>query len=313
MDRLTSMAVFITAAEEGSLIAAARRHGLSASMAGKHVAAIEAELNVRLMQRSTRSLVLTEAGRAYHVRCKRIIEEYEEAKREAADAQETVQGVLRVAAPLTFGAMHLSDVMAGFLERHPGVTLEIMLSERYVDLLADGVDVAIRIGRLRDSDLVARRLAPCRMVFCASPGFLDQTGPLTTVEALRRAPRLAFSDAVSAGDWTLIDPEGKSHVIDGPVRLAANDMQMLLAAALRGNGVAYGPHFVFGLHIAAGNLIALLPEHRTSDLAIHMVYPTNRHVSLKLRSFVDYLAASLGSTPTPDTLTREATYHGVND
>jgi DNA-binding transcriptional LysR family regulator len=266
-------------------------------MAGKHVAAIEAELNVRLMQRSTRRLVLTEAGRAYYARCKRIIEEYEEAKREAGETQEIVQGVLRIAAPVTYGTMHLSDVMAGFMERHPGVTLEIMLSDRYVDLLAEGVDVAVRIGTLRDSDLVARRLASCRMVLCASHGLLDQIGPLRTVAELRRMPRLTFSDAVSAGNWTLIDAEGKSHVIDGPVRMVANNMQMLLAAVLRGNGVAYGPSFVFGAHIAAGDLVALLPDHRTSDLAIHAVYPTNRHVSLKLRSFVDHLAASLGSTP----------------
>ena len=303
MVRLTSMAVFVTAADEGSLVAAARHHGLSASMAGKHVAAIEAELNVRLMQRSTRSLVLTDAGRAYYVRCKRIIEEYGEAAREAGDAQELVQGVLRVAAPLTFGAMYLGDVMAGFLKRYSGITLEVLLSDRYVDLLADGVDVAIRIGRLRDSDLVARRLAPCRMVLCASPGFLEQSGPMNTLEDVRRAPRLAFSDAVSAGDWTLTDREGMSHVIDGPVRFAANNMQLLLAAALRGNGVAYGPSFVFSADIASGDLIVVLPDHRTSDLAIHVVYPTNRHVSLKLRSFVDYLAASLSSASTWDALT----------
>jgi DNA-binding transcriptional LysR family regulator len=297
MDRLTSMSVFALAAEEGSLIAAARRHGLSASMAGKHVAAIEEELNVRLMQRSTRSLVLTEAGRAYYARCKRILEEYEEARREAADTQETVRGVLRVAAPVTYGIMHLSDVMAAFLERHPGVTLEVHLSDSYVDLVAEGVDVAIRIGALRDSDLVARRLAPCRMVLCASRGLLDQIGPLKTVVQLRDLPRLTFRGAVSAGDWTLIDPSGQSHVIDGPTRMAANNMQMLLAAVLRGNGVAYGPSFVFDRHIAAGDLVALLPDHRTSDLAIHAVYPTNRHVSLKLRTFVGHLAASLGSTP----------------
>lgn len=170
MDRLTSMSVFVAAMEEGSLIAAARRHGLSASMAGKHVAAIEAELNVRLMQRSTRRLILTEAGLAYHIRCKRIIQEYEEAKREAGDTHGIVQGVLRIAAPTTYGIMHLSDVLAGFLDQHPGVTLQVVASDRYVDLLAEGVDVAIRIGTLRESDLVAKRLAPCRMVFCASCG-----------------------------------------------------------------------------------------------------------------------------------------------
>lgn len=290
MDRLTSMSVFVVAADEGSLIAAARRHGLSPSMAGKHVAAIEAELNVRLMQRSTRSLVLTEAGRAYYVRCKRILEEFEEAKRETADTQGTLRGTLRITAPVTYGIMHLGDVMAGFLERHPGVTLDVMLSDRYIDLIAEGIDVAVRIGRLRNSDLVAKRLAPCRMVLCVSRRLLDQAGPLQTVAELRQMPRLAFSDAVSTGDWTLIDSDGNSHLIDGPIRMAANNMQMLLAAALRGSGIAYGPSFVFEAHIASGDLVPLLPDYRTSDLAIHAVYPTNRHLSLKLRSFVDHLA-----------------------
>ena len=297
MDRLTSMSVFVAAVEEGSLIAAARRHGLSASMAGKHVAAMEAELNVRLMQRSTRSLVLTDAGRAYHARCRRIIEEYEAARHEASDAQDVVRGILRVAAPHTFGVMYLSEVIADFLEQHPGVTVEAILNDRYVDLVAERVDVAIRIGALRDSDLVARRLAPCRMVLCASPDFVDRNGPLATVEALRQAPRLAFSDAVSVGDWSVTDPGGTVYVINGPVRLAANSMQVLLAAALRGNGVVYGPSFVFAEHLMAGDLIALLPDHRASELAIHAIYPTHRHMPLKLRSFVDHLAASLRSAP----------------
>jgi DNA-binding transcriptional LysR family regulator len=295
MDRLTSMSVFVVAAEEGSLIAAARRLGLSASMAGKHVAAVESEMKVRLMQRSTRSLVLTEAGRAYYARCKRILEEFEEAKREAADTQDIVRGVLRVAAPVTYGTLHLSGVMAAFLERHPEVTLEVTLSDRYVDLVAEGIDVAIRIGALRDSDLVARRLAPCHMVLCASRALVEQVGPLRTVSELRGVPRLAFSGAVSAGDWTLIDPKGDSHLIDGPIRMTANNMQMLLSAVLRGSGVTYGPSFVFEAHIASGELVALLPDHRTAELAIHAVYPTHRHVSLKLRRFVEHLAASLSS------------------
>ncbi len=129
-------------------------------MAGKHVSAIEEDLNIRLMQRTTRKLSLTEVGQTYYARCKRILEEYEDANREAGDAQHSIRGVLRVAAPLTFGAMHMGDVVASYLDRHPGVALEIMLNDRYVDLLAEGIDVAIRIGRLLDSDLVARRLAP---------------------------------------------------------------------------------------------------------------------------------------------------------
>jgi len=293
MDRLTGMSVFVAAAEEGSLTAAARRHGLSASMAGKHVAAVETEMNVRLMQRSTRSLTLTEAGRAYYARCKRILDEYEEARREAADAQGTVRGTLRVTAPVTYGAMYLSDIMAAYVQRHPHVTLDVMLSDRYADLVPEGIDVAIRIGTLRDSDLIARRLAPCPMMLCASPELLDCLGPFETVGELRHAPRLAFSDAVSAGAWTVVDPNGQAHVIDGPIRMTANNMQILLAAAVRGTGVAYGPSFVFEPDLATGRLIALLPDHQTTDLTIHAVYPTNRQVPLKLRSFVDHLAASL--------------------
>lgn len=297
LDRLTSMAVFVAAAEDGSLSRAAKRFGLSASMAGKHVSAIEADLGVRLMQRSTRQLHLTEPGRAYFARCKRILEEYDDANREAADAQHSVSGVLRVAAPITFGAMHLGAVVASYLAQHPRVGVEIMLSDRYVDLLAEGVDVAIRIGRLLDSDLVARRLAPCRMVVCAAPSFLERHGAPTTPEHLRRAPRLAFSEAISSGDWTLTDPQGRTHVIDGPLRMAANNTQMLLAAAKAGAGVTYGPSFVFGEAIATGELVALLPDHKANDLTIHAVYPTRRHVSLKLRSFVDHLIASFGEDP----------------
>ena len=297
MDRLTSMAVFVAAADEGSLIRAARRFGLSASMAGKHVSAIEADLGIRLMQRSTRQLSLTDAGRAHFARCKRILEEVDDANREARDAQQTVRGVLRIAAPLTFGAMHLGDVLARFLDEHPAAAVEVMLSDRYVDLLSEGIDVAIRIGRLLDSDLVARRLAPCRMVFCASLDFLKRFGTPRTVEELRRAPRLAFSGAISTGDWAITDPRGQTHLIDGPARLAANNIQMILAAVLAGSGVAYGPTFVFGERIAAGDLIALLPDHRTSDLAIHALYPSARNISLKARRFIEHLIASFGGEP----------------
>jgi DNA-binding transcriptional LysR family regulator len=297
MDRLVSMAVFVAAVEAGSLVSAARRFSLSPSMAGKHVSAIEAQLNVRLLQRSTRMLKLTDVGQEYYLRCKRLLAEYEDANNEARDAQQTVRGVLHIAAPTTFGAMHLGSVIASYLAAYPDVAVETTLSDRYVDLLADGMDLAIRIGQLRDSELVARRLAPCRMVFCAAPSFLAQHGVPQTVAHLRRAPRLAFSEAVSAGDWTVTDPEGNPHLVDGTLRLVANNMQMLLAAALEGAGVAYGPTFVFGESIARGALRMLMPDHKTSDLAIHAVYPTKRHVSLNLRRFIEHLSANFGDVP----------------
>lgn len=304
MDRLLGMAVFVAAVEEGSLVGAARRFGLSPSMAGKHVSAIEDQLKARLLQRSTRKLTLTDVGQAYYLRCKHLLEDYEEANREAGDAQQSLRGMLRVAAPTTFGAMHLGGVIAAYLAAYPDVTVEMVLSDRYADLLADGIDLAIRIGQLKDSDLVARRLAPCRMVFCAAPSFLARHGTPESVEDLRTAPRLAFNDAVSAGDWTITDPHGTPHLLEGPVRLAANNMQILLAAALAGTGVAYGPSFVFGEAIAAGRLRLLLPDHATGELAIHALYPTKRHVSLKLRRFLEHLSASFRDVPPWDRVLR---------
>jgi DNA-binding transcriptional LysR family regulator len=292
-----SRGVFVAAVEEGSFAAAARRFGLSAAMAGKHVSAIEAELNTRLLQRTTRRLSLTDVGQTYYERCKRILEAFDEANREASDSQGTVRGVLRVAAPVTFGAMHLGEVVARYLEAHPLVNVEVLLGDRYVDLIDAGIDVAIRIGRLEDPGLVTRRLAPCRMVMCASPEYLARHGTPREPDDLLHAQRLAFSEAVSAGDWTLHDAGHRAHVIDGPCRMAANNMQMLLASALAGAGIVFGPTFVFGEHLRRGELVTLLPSYRAADLAIQAVYPSARHIALKVRRFVDYLAETFGNEP----------------
>ncbi|MFJ2363742.1 LysR family transcriptional regulator [Pseudomonas sp. NPDC087697] len=297
MDRFTSISVFVAAIEEGSLVAAGRRFGLSASMAGKYLSGLEAELNVRLIQRSTRSLSPTDAGRAYYARCKRIIEEFDEANHEASDANSAVRGTLRISAPVTFGALHMGEVIARFLEDHPHVNTEVLLDDRYVDLHTASIDVAIRIGRLPDSELIARPLAPCRMVICASPAFLAREGTPQVPEDLRHAPRLAFSEAVSAHGWTLSDAQHQTHVIDGPLRLRANNMHMLLSAALAGIGVAYGPTFVFGQHIASGSLVRLLPDFRATELTVHAVYPTARYVPAKVRKFIEYVATDFAGEP----------------
>lgn len=302
MDRLTGIGVFVAAVDGGSFAAAARRFGLSAAMAGKYVSAIETELNARLLQRTTRRLSLTDIGQDYYLRCKQILEAYEEANREASDSHGNARGLLRIAAPVTFGAMHLGEVVAKYLEDHPHVNIEVSLSDRYVDLLEAGVDVAIRIGRLPDSGLVARRLAPCRMVICASPDYLKRHGTPRGPEDLAQAQRLTFSEAVSVGDWTLTDAKHRAHVIDGPCRMAANNTQMLLAAALAGAGIAYGPTFVFGEQIALGKLVALLPAYHTSELTIQAVYPSARHMPLKVRHFLDYLVAAFGDEPPWDNM-----------
>jgi len=297
MDRFTCIAVLVAAVDEGSLAAAARRFGLSPAMAGKYVSALEAELNARLLQRTTRRLSLTDVDQAYYARCKRILEEFDEANREASDSQSIARGVLRIAASVTFGAMHLGSAVARYMEEHPHVKVEVLLNDRYVDLLDVGADLAIRIGRLRDSDLVARRISPCRMTVCASPGYLKRYGSPQTPDDLRQAQRLVFSEAVSGDDWTLIDTKNRTHVISGPCRMSANNMQMLLAAALAGTGIAYGPTFVFGEYLARGELVTLLPAYRAPELTIQAVYPSARHVPLKVRQFIDHLVHTFGDEP----------------
>jgi DNA-binding transcriptional LysR family regulator len=312
MDRFTCIGVFVAAVDEGSLAAAARRFGLSAAMAGKYVSALEAELNARLLQRTTRRLSLTDVGHAYYDRCKRILEAFDEANREASDSQNIARGVLRIAAPVTFGAMHLGSVVARYMEEHPHVNVEVLLSDRYADLLDIEADLAIRIGRLPDSGLVARRIAPCRMTVCASRGYLKRYGTPRTPDDLRHAQRLVFSEAVSAGDWTLLDTKNRAHVINGPCRMSANNMQMLLAAALAGAGVAYGPTFVFGEYIARGELVALLPSYRASELTIQAVYPSARHVPFKVRLFIDRLLEAFGDQPPWDCLQSSRRAHAVS-
>jgi len=297
MDRFTGIAVFVAAIDEGSLVAAGRRFGLSASMAGKYLSGLEAQLNVRLIQRSTRKLSATEAGRAYYLRCKRILEEFDEANREAGDASATPRGLLRIAAPVSFGALHLGELVARFMDQYPQVSTEVLLDDRYVDLHTAGIDVAIRIGRLPDSDLVARRLAPCRMVLCAAPEYVRRHGMPATPDDLRDAPRLAFSEVVSAGGWSVSDAGQRRHTIDGPLRMQSNNMQMLLAAALAGTGIAYGPTFVFGQYLASGELLRLLPQYQTAELSVHAVFPTARYLPSKVRCFIDHVAAEFADGP----------------
>ena len=297
MDRVTSMSVFAAAVQEGSLAAAARRHQMTPAMAGRHVDSLEQALKARLLQRTTRRLHLTDVGRAYYQRCRRILEELDEAQREAGELQLSPRGALRLAVPASFGALHLGGPIARYLRDYPGIRVETMVSDRYVDLVQEGVDVAIRIGRLSDSTLVARNIGTCRMVVCASPAYLTRYGAPRTPQELRKHPRLVFSDAVSPGDWTLLDRRGRAYVIDGPCQLLANNMQLLLAAALEGCGVAYGPSFVFGGALHSGALVRVLPKYSTADLGIHTVVPSSRYVSTKVRHLIDRLATEFGEDP----------------
>ena len=294
---MTSLSVFAAAVEEGSLAAAARRYKMTPAMAGRHIDSLEEALKARLLQRTTRRLHLTDVGRVYYQRSRRILEEFDEAQREAGELQASPQGLLKIAVPASFAALHLGGPIARYMRDHPGIRVETVVSDRYVDLVQEGIDVAVRIGRLPDSSLVARRIGTCRMVMCAAPAYLSRVGEPRTPQEMRKHARLAFSDSVSPGDWTLRDTRGRPHVIEGPCQLLANNMHLLLAVALEGGGVAYGPSFVFGEALYRGRLVRVLPKYSADDLGIHTVVPSSRYLSTKVRHLIDRLATEFGEKP----------------
>ena len=199
MDRMTSLAVFTAAVEGGSVAAAARRHKITPAMAGRHIDSLEEALKARLLQRTTRQLHLTDVGRAYYQRSRRILEEFEEAQREAGELQVSPQGTLRITVSACFAALHMGGPIARYMREHPGIRVEMLASDNFVDLVHEGIDMAVRIGRLADSNLVARHIGTCRMVMCAAPSYLKRVGEPKTPSDLRKHPRLAFSEAVSPG------------------------------------------------------------------------------------------------------------------
>lgn len=297
MDQLLAMRVFSLAVDSGSIAAAGRQLDLSPAMAGRHLRDLEERLNARLLQRSTRRLALTEAGERYLQRCKHILAELEDADREVGDRDRAVRGNLRVSAPVTFGATHLGAGVVRYLEEHPRVSVDLTLSDRHVDLLAAGIDVAIRVGTLSDENLTVRRLASCHMLACASPVYLQAHGAPATPADLSRHRCLAFRGAVSPGDWTFIGADGLPHAPLLTFELTADNMDMLKAAALAGGGIAYGPSFAFADALQTGALVKVLPEFSTASLPIHAVFPTARYIPRMVRQFVDRLANDFSGLP----------------
>lgn len=300
LDRVTSMQVFVRVAALGSFSAAGRALQLSQTMVTKHVAALESRLGVKLLHRSTRSLVLTEAGRSYLAACERILSEIEEAEASASLDRIEPRGTLRLNVPLTFGFREIVPALAEYSALHPAVTVDLGLADRVVDLIEEGWDLAIRIGQLKDSSLVTRRLAPCRTIVCAAPSYLDKHGSPQSPKDLTHHNCLGYTlpSAVNASRW-LFGPEGDVAV---PVKgnLRANNGDALLAAALAGQGVIYQPTFLVGDSLRDGRLMRLLPEVETQEFGIHAVFPSGRQAPAKVRVLVEFLAKRFAPEPAWD-------------
>jgi DNA-binding transcriptional LysR family regulator len=291
------MQVFVRVAALGSFSAAARALDLSQTMVTKHIAAIEDRLGVKLLHRSTRKLVLTEGGRSYLAACERILAEIEEAEASTSLDRVEPRGLLRLNVPLTFGFRQIAPALAAFSRLYPAVTVDLGLADRYVDLIEEGWDLAIRIGRLKDSSLVARRLAPCRTLVCAAPSYLAAHGAPRSLEDLAAHNCLGYTlpSAIGAQRWAF-GPEG-DIVVPVQGNLRANNGDALLAAALAGQGLIYQPTFLVGDGLRDGSLVQVLGDHPTLDLGVHAVLASGRQAPAKVRAFVEFLAARFAPQP----------------
>jgi DNA-binding transcriptional LysR family regulator len=290
MDRLMSLSVFVAAVEEGSIAAAGKRFGLSAVMAGRYLSALEDHLSARLIQRTTRRLNLTDAGHAYFARGKRILKDLEEADDEAADRHVTPRGTLRIAAPITFGSLYLGPIAAHYMQDFPQVDVSLHLQDRFVDLVEEGMDLAIRIGKLPDSNLVARKLADCPEVVCASPSYLASAGTPVKPSDLEKHALIGYIGYITTAPWIFVDRDGRVTELQCHCRFMANNTAMMLEVALAGFGIVYGPSFVFAEHLAAGELVPVLSSYTHPVLPLHAITPTAKHANTKTRLFIDRLA-----------------------
>lgn len=301
MDQLFGMTVFARVVEANGFTAAARGLGLSKAAVSKQVARLEDRLGVRLLNRSTRRLGLTEAGRDFYERAQRILAEVEEAEQAAASRQINPRGLLRVNAPMTYGVLQVAPVLPEFMRRYPEIKIDLVLNDRYVDLIEEGFDLAIRVGlgSLPDSSLVARRLYAAPYAACAAPSYLEARGVPQAPADLAHHDCLLYSYLSLGDEWRFTDAGGKTVGVrvSGPMR--ANNGDALHYAARAGLGIVYSPGFLLDDDLAKGRLVPILPGWRTPEASVHAVYLPGRPLGAKVRVFVDYLAETLGRGPPP--------------
>lgn len=307
MESLDGIPVFAKVVETGGFTAAARELGLSKSAVSKQVARLEERLGARLLNRTTRRMSPTEVGRAFYERCRRIVDEIEDAEGAVMALQDQPRGTLRVNGPMSFGVRHLAPAIAAFMSAYPDLRVELELNDRMVDVVDEGYDVTIRIARLPDSALVARKLAPMRPVVCAAPSYWEAHGMPDTPDDLRRHNCLLYAYLMSGTDWRFVGPNGVEFEVPVSGSIRANNGDALAAAGVAGLGVLRSPSFIVWEYLRSGQLVAVLPEYGEPGTSIYAVYPHSRHLSTKVRVFVDFLVDRFGPEPYWDDRIRDVT------
>lgn len=288
MDPLTRMQAFVQVVEAGGFSAAARRAGKSKALLSKYVRDLEDELGVRLLNRTTRQLSTTEVGIAYHREAVDILQRLDDLTASVRDSHGEPRGHLRVSGPRFFGDSELGGAITEFMTLHPEITVDLRLDDRFVDLVEEGFDMAIRVSEPADSSLIARRLAPFRVVTCASPEWLERHGRPKVPTDLAGMPAIADTNARNWSHWPFV-VDGERVVVPVTARLHVNAPQVAATAAEAGLGVARTPLFAVRHALEAGRLEILLEDYELRNLTVHAVYPHRRHLSAKVRVFVDFM------------------------
>jgi DNA-binding transcriptional LysR family regulator len=296
MDTIDGMRTFVAVVSEGSFSAASERLGMSPQLVSKYVGQLEARLGARLLNRSTRRLSITEPGQAYYERCQYVLAEIDEMESAVGDATVAARGTLRINAPMSFGTRHLSKAIADYQRTQAEVSVSLTLDDRTVDIVSEGYDIAIRIGRLQESSLVARKLAPVRLVVCAAADYLQERGTPKSPAELESHDCLAYAYYAEQDRWRF-EADGQAYDVRVNGRFSANNGDAIRLAALAGAGVSLQPTFIVGEDIRAGRLKLVLEDYEVPSLGVYAVYAHRQYLSGKVRTFVDFLADYFGSPP----------------
>jgi DNA-binding transcriptional LysR family regulator len=297
MDRLRAFEVFVTVVSRGGFARAADALGTSPANVTRYVNELEAHLGTRLLNRSSRTLSLTEAGETLYARSKSILDEVAETEGLVSSASVEPRGRLRINAPVSFGIQYLAPLWPAFMRQYPGIELDVGLIDRVVDIVDEGYDLAIRISRAGSTSHAARKLATSQNILCASPDYLARHGLPHTPADLAGHRCIGYTYASTGDEWQLADARGKAHPVKVDCHMHTNNGDTARAAALAGQGVIWQPTFLIGRDLREGKLVQVLPEYRLPDIDILALYPSRRHLSARVRVMIDFLVDAFDGVP----------------
>ncbi len=296
MDRLVAIQAFVHVVESGNFVRAAKRLGTSTSTLSRQVAELEASLGARLLNRTTRKLSLTEGGQAFYERAVQVLADLQEAEALVSAASAAPRGLLRLTCSHAMGVQRVAPAIASFVARYPEVRFEVSVSDRIVDLVEEGFDLAIRIGQVGSEQLVARRLGTMRLLACAAPAYLKARGTPRVPADLAAHAVITYAYSPNPRVWRLVDRTGRQEEVRVGGPLHSNSGDLAVAAAIAGLGIVFEPDFIVAPALAAGSLVRVLPEYKSAPGDIWAIYPSRRHLSAKVRLFVDHFAQQFAAS-----------------